>query len=157
MTLLITLVHVIVCLLLVAVILLQAGRGQGLTGPSFGSGNVQSLFGTRAADFLSKTTSVAAICFLFTCITLDVIEGRKSRSLLEGARQSAPVDMNAIKKALAKIKEEQKSSPGQTAQNPAEKNIPPSSTPAAGTPAPPAEAKTQPAANVLNASAAKKT
>ncbi|MBI3306267.1 MAG: preprotein translocase subunit SecG [Candidatus Omnitrophica bacterium] len=123
-TILITTVHVIVCFLLIAVILLQAGRGQGLTGPNFGSGNVQSLFGTRAADFLSKATTVAAICFLFTCIGLDIIEVRKSRSLLEGNRQqTAPVDVAAIKKALEKIKEEQKTNtPPAPAAKPAETN-----------------------------------
>lgn len=104
MIILLIVVHVIVCLILILVILLQAGRGQGLTGPSFASGNVQSLFGTRAGDFLTKATSVAAICFLFTCIGLDVIESRKSRSLLEGMRRPAPVDMETIKKALEQAK-----------------------------------------------------
>ncbi len=97
-------VHVIVCLILILVILLQAGRGQGLTGPSFASGNVQSLFGTRAADFLTKATSVAAIFFLFTCIGLDIIETRKSRSLLEGMHRPPPIDMETIKKALERAK-----------------------------------------------------
>jgi len=108
MTLLLVCVHVMVCLILILVILLQAGRGQGLTGPSFGSGNVQSLFGTRAADFLTKATSVSAICFLFTCIGLDYLETQRSRSLLEGARPQAPVDMATIQKALEKIKAESK-------------------------------------------------
>ena len=107
MTLLITLVHVIVCLLLILVILLQAGRGQGLTGANFGTGNVQSLLGTRAGDFLTKATTVSAICFLFTCIGLNYIEAQKSRSLLGiGRAQNHPVDMDAIRKALEKIKNE---------------------------------------------------
>ena len=106
MTLLVIIVHVVVCLVLILVILVQGGRGQGLTGPSFGSGNVQSLFGTRAADFLTKATSVSAICFLFTCIGLNIIETQKSRSLFEGARKSVPIDMDAIKKALEKVKQE---------------------------------------------------
>ena len=106
-TTLITVVHVIVCLLLILVILLQAGRGQGLTGANFGSGNVQSLLGTRAGDFLTKATTVSAICFLFTCIGLNYIEAQKSRSLLDvGRRQNQPVDMDAIRKALEKIKNE---------------------------------------------------
>ena len=107
-------VHVIVCLILIFVILVQGGRGQGLTGPSFASGNVQSLFGTRAADFLTKATSVAAVCFLFTCIGLNFIETQKSRSLLEVGRKRAPVDMEAIKKILEKVKQE-KAKPPQAA------------------------------------------
>lgn len=105
MTPVITIIHVLVCLILILVILLQAGRGQGLTGPSFGSGNVQSLFGTGAADFLTKATSVAAICFLFTSIGLNFLEVRKSKSLLEFSKKSSQVDMDAIKKALEKVKE----------------------------------------------------
>ena len=108
MSILLTVVHVVVCLILILVILLQAGRGQGLAGPSFASGNVQSLFGTRAADFLTKATSVAAICFLFTCVGLDFIESRKSRSLLEAPRQARTFDMDTIKKALEKVKAETK-------------------------------------------------
>ena len=102
-----TCIHVVVCLVLILVILLQAGRGQGLAGPNFGSGNVQSLLGTRAADFLTKATSVSAICFLFTCIGLNFIESQRSRSLFSTrVNQGQPVDLDAIQKALKKVKEE---------------------------------------------------
>ena len=101
-----TIIHVISCLLLILVILLQAGRGQGLTSAAFGSGNVQSLLGTRTGDFLTKATTVAAICFLVTCIGLDILEARKSRSLLRGPSTQAPLDIEQIKKALEKIKAE---------------------------------------------------
>lgn len=123
MILLIT-VHVIVCLILILVILLQAGRGQGLAGPSFASGNVQSLFGTRAADFLTKATSVAAIFFLFTCIGLDIIESRKSRSLLEGVQRPAPIDMETIKKALEKAKSDEAAKKLQTGAADLAKTVP---------------------------------
>ncbi len=107
MTVLFTIVHVFVCFILVAVILLQAGRGQGLTGASFGGGNVQSVLGTRAGDFLTKATSVAAICFLFTCIGLNYLEIMKSQSLLDSGKRSVPLDVEQIKKALEKIKAEE--------------------------------------------------
>ena len=106
MSIFLTVLHVVVCLSLIAIILLQAGRGQGLTGPSFGSGNVQSLFGTRAADFLSKATTVAAICFLLTAIGLDILEVNKSRSLLNFSNKQSTLDMDAIKKALETVKAE---------------------------------------------------
>lgn len=105
MTIFLTILHIIVCFILILVILLQAGRGQGLASSSFGSGNVQTLFGTRAADFLTKATTVAAICFLLTSIGLDFLEARKSRSLLEG-QMVAPADYEKIKEALAKVKAE---------------------------------------------------
>lgn len=96
-----TVIHVVVCFILILVILLQAGRGQGLSGPSFGGGNVQSLLGTRAADVLTKATTVAAIAFLVTSLGLDYLETVKSRSLLDGRRAEAPIDVEAVKKALS--------------------------------------------------------
>jgi len=103
---LLTCVHVVACFLLIIVILLQAGRGQGLASASFGSGNVQSLFGTRAGDFLTKATTVAAILFLVTCISLDIIEAQKSKSLLRASQGASPIDIDQIKKALENVKAE---------------------------------------------------
>ena len=112
--------HVAICFILIAVILLQAGRGQGLTGSNFSGGGVQSLFGTRAADFLTKATTVSAILFLFTCIGLDIIEAQRSRSLFEGKRPSTPVNIQQIQKVLEKIKSEGgKTTAGATAAQPA--------------------------------------
>lgn len=108
MTLLVVGIHIIVCFVLIIVILLQAGRSQGLTGASFG-GNVQSLFGTKASSFLTKATSVCAILFLFTCIGLSILEAQKSRSLFQAPSAKTPLDVDQIKKALAKIK---KTAPG---------------------------------------------
>lgn len=107
MIIVLVILHVIICFILIAVILLQAGRGQGLTGGGFNSGGVQSLFGTRAADFLTKATTVSAILFLFTCIGLDIIEAQRSRSLFETKRPVTPVDMEQIQKVLAKMKAEE--------------------------------------------------
>jgi len=108
MGILLVLIHLVVCFILISVILLQGGRGQGLSGSGFGGGGVQTLFGTRAADFLTKATTVAAILFLFTCIGLDIIEARKSRSLFEGKQAAVPVDIQQIQKAIEKIKAEEK-------------------------------------------------
>ena len=103
MIIFLTVLHITVCFVLIVVILVQGGRGQGLTGPSFASGNVQSLFGTQAADFLTKATSVSAICFLLTCLGLNILESRKGKSLMQGVGQTAPVDVEAVKKALEKV------------------------------------------------------
>jgi preprotein translocase subunit SecG len=104
MSILLIAVHVIVCLVLILVILLQAGRGQGLTGGGFGSGNVQSLLGTKASSFLTKATSVCAVLFLFTCIGLNVVEVQKSRSLFQAKGAASPLDVDQIRKALEKVK-----------------------------------------------------
>ena len=109
MTIVLVILYVVICFILIAVILLQAGRGQGLAGSSFSGGGVQSLLGTRAADVLTKATTVAAILFLFTCIGLDIIEARRSRSLFDSGRPAVPVDVQQIQKVLEKIKAEAQS------------------------------------------------
>jgi len=116
MNILVVSIHVIVCLVLIIVILLQAGRGQGLTGGSFGGGNVQSLFGTKASSFLTKATSVCAIVFLFTCIGLNILEIQKSHSLFKSPNHQASLDVEQIKKALAKIKQTDKTGAATTTQ-----------------------------------------
>jgi preprotein translocase subunit SecG len=118
MNILVVCIHVLVCLVLIIVILLQAGRGQGLTGSSFG-GNVQSLFGTKASSFLTKATSICAILFLFTCIGLNILEVQKSRSLFKAPGTQAPLDVEQIKKALEKVKKVEKDA-AQTASKPVE-------------------------------------
>ena len=93
-------IHIIACLVLIAVILLQAGRGQGFGG-TFGSGEgTQTIFGTRSADFLSKATSVCAVLFLFTCLGLDIMEARKGSSLLESSPKLKAEDLKALQQAL---------------------------------------------------------
>lgn len=100
MVILVVILHVIVCIFLIAVILLQAGRGQGLSWGVFG-GSPQSILGTKTASFLSRVTTGCAIVFLFSCIFLNIIETRRSRSLLIGPQQPiSQLDFSKIKQAL---------------------------------------------------------
>ncbi|MEA3489695.1 MAG: preprotein translocase subunit SecG [Candidatus Omnitrophota bacterium] len=85
----IIIVHLIVCLVLISVILLQAGRGGGLT-EMFGGDTAQSLFGTQAPVLLKKATTISAIAFLVTSLLLGMVTARKGRSLFEGARFDVP-------------------------------------------------------------------
>lgn len=80
---LIIVIHIIACLILIAAILLQSGRGGGLA-ELFGGGSAQTIFGARASTFLTRATTVAAIVFLLTCISLTVFSSRRGKSLLEG-------------------------------------------------------------------------
>ena len=85
----VTVLHVIVCLILILVILLQAGKGADM-GATFGAGSSQSLFGARgAATFLSKMTAGAAMLFLLTSIVLANLNKNRamnnnSKSVVEG-------------------------------------------------------------------------
>ena len=96
MVIVIVVFHVLVCLFLIAVILLQAGRGQGLSWGVFG-GTPQSILGTKTASFLSRVTTGCAIIFLITCIALNIIETRKARSLLAPQKSMTKVDFSKIK------------------------------------------------------------
>src|SRR3990167_8900511 len=110
MTVLIITIHVIACFVLILVILLQAGRGSGLSWGSFG-GSPQSFLGTKSASFLAKATSVCAILFLITCISLDVIDSRKAKSLFSTTRQNQKIDIEKIKKVLEQVKSEPPKTP----------------------------------------------
>ncbi|MBN1913848.1 MAG: preprotein translocase subunit SecG [Candidatus Omnitrophica bacterium] len=79
MSLIIT-VHVIACVLLIIVILIQAGRGGGLVDSFSG---VESMFGTKTNALLSRITTIFAAVFFATCIGLALFSARQSRSLLE--------------------------------------------------------------------------
>ena len=71
MVTLLLIVHVIVCLFLIFVVLVQGGKGAEM-GAAFG-GSSQTLFGGRgAATFLSKLTTGAAVVFMLTALLLSV-------------------------------------------------------------------------------------
>lgn len=78
--------HVLVCLILISVILLQAGRGGGLS-EAFGGDSSQTIFGTKASVFFTKATVVAASLFLVTCLGLGIMTSRRGRSLIDPNRQ----------------------------------------------------------------------
>jgi preprotein translocase subunit SecG len=83
--------HVIVCIILVLVVLLQSGKGADLAG-AFGGGATQTAFGSRGpASFLSKMTTIAAVIFMMTSIALSMITTtrRETKSILETTKGEA--------------------------------------------------------------------
>ncbi|MBD3426342.1 MAG: preprotein translocase subunit SecG [Candidatus Omnitrophica bacterium] len=83
MYILLILLHVLVCIVLIAVILLQAGRGGGLTEAFGGGETAQQLLGTQAPVVLKRATEVAAVGFLVTSLLLGIVTARRGRSLFE--------------------------------------------------------------------------
>jgi preprotein translocase subunit SecG len=60
--------HVIVCIALVLVVLMQSAKGDGLAGTAFSGGVSGAVFGGRgAASFLSRATTVLAVVFMVNC------------------------------------------------------------------------------------------
>lgn len=82
-----TVIHVIICILLVVSILLQSSKGGGLAGMFGGGGGMGQVLGGRgAATFLSKVSLWLAIGFAFTSITIALLSSGTSarqQSLLE--------------------------------------------------------------------------
>jgi preprotein translocase subunit SecG len=85
--------HVIVCLFLIGVVLLQQGRSADLAG-AFGGQGSQTAFGPRAAaNVLTRLTTWSAVIFMLTSISLTVLYVRSTGShsvLQNSAPASAP-------------------------------------------------------------------
>jgi preprotein translocase subunit SecG len=90
---LLTIVHVIVCLFLVGIVLLQHGKGADI-GASFG-GSSQSLFGTEGPlPLLNKITTASAIIFMLTSVTLAYISSHTgSSSVMSEITASQPAQV----------------------------------------------------------------
>lgn len=87
-TVLITIVHVMVCLFLIGVVLLQSGKSGDLAA-AFGGQGSQTAFGPRgAATALSKATTWSAIIFMLTSIVLSIYASKRTgpNSVLSGVK-----------------------------------------------------------------------
>ena len=84
MQVMVTVLHVTACVVLILVVLLQAGKGANM-GAAFG-GSSQTVFGsTGASTFLGKMTTVVAVLFMFTSFFLSYTASHREKSLLDGA------------------------------------------------------------------------
>src|SRR6266478_2446381 len=96
MYILLWILHIVVCLFLIIVVLLQSGKAADLAG-AFGGMGSQTAFGPRgSATLLSKATTVSAILFMVTSLSLSILATKNAglgTSVLEtgGSRTSAPV------------------------------------------------------------------
>ena len=78
---LLTIIHIFVAIVLILVVLLQAGRGGGM-GAAFGGASQQIFGGRGAGNFLAKVTTVCAVVFFLTSLTLAMMSSH-DRSALE--------------------------------------------------------------------------
>jgi preprotein translocase subunit SecG len=147
---LIVTVHIAVCICLMISILLQSGKGGGLAG-TFGAGSSQTLFGGRgAATFLSRSTTILAVVFFVTSLTLGLQASRSSggrRSLIQeearkrgqtqrGPETTAPGNQGAPGPSAPSGAPQPIQSPAPGTTNPAPAEVPPAPAPAGGTQAP---------------------
>jgi preprotein translocase subunit SecG len=84
-----TTLHVVACIFLICVVLLQQGKGQDLAS-AFGGGGSQTAFGPRgSANVLSRVTTILAGVFMVTSLTLSVLRP-KSTSVLDRMSTTPP-------------------------------------------------------------------
>jgi preprotein translocase subunit SecG len=92
MYILLLIVHVIVCLFLIIVVLLQSGKAADLAG-AFGGMGSQTAFGPRgSATLLSKATTISAVLFMVTSLSLSILATRTAglgTSVLESAPKTS--------------------------------------------------------------------
>lgn len=83
-------VHIFACLFLVGVVLLQQGKGQDLAS-AFGGGVTQTAFGPRgSANVLSRMTTILAIVFMASSLSLSVIRPTTGGGFLKDLPAAAP-------------------------------------------------------------------
>ena len=99
---LLTIVHVVVCLFLVGIVLLQHGKGADI-GATFG-GSSQSLFGTEGPlPLLNKITTAVAVIFMLTSVTLAYISSQtSSSSVMSDVSVSPPAAQVEVVQPMAK-------------------------------------------------------
>lgn len=93
--------HVLVCIALIIVVLLQSSKGEGLAGSAFGGGGLGgAVFGGRGAgSFLSKATTVLAIVFMLNCVGLAFMSANRS-----GRVATSPDEVESV--VTRKVQEE---------------------------------------------------
>jgi preprotein translocase subunit SecG len=93
-------VHILSCLFLIAVVLLQQGKGQDLAS-AFGGGGTQTAFGPRgSATVLSRATTILAGVFMVTSLSLSVLRPNRS-SVLDQVPQATEAPAPATPPAPA--------------------------------------------------------
>ncbi len=98
MVILLTLIHVIVCLFLIVVVLLQSGKAGDISS-AFGGMGSQTAFGPRSgATLLTRATTVSAVIFMVTSLALTIVSvrgGAGSGTILERVSEPATKEQPA--------------------------------------------------------------
>ena len=89
--------HVLVCLVLILVVLLQSSKGSGLAG-AFGGAGGQTMFGGQeTATFLSRMTTYLAVIFMVLSLVLAFLSARRNSSGARSVvREAAQQQQNVI-------------------------------------------------------------
>jgi preprotein translocase subunit SecG len=89
MVIAVTILHIIVCIGLILVVLLQTGKGAEI-GAVFGGGSSSTIFGSSGAgNFLTKLTTGMAVIFMITSLTLGYFAGQRPSATIFDTRNPA--------------------------------------------------------------------
>jgi len=122
MTVLLIILHVVVSITLIAIVLLQSGKGAEM-GASFGASGSQSVFGAGGGStFMSKLTAGAAVIFMLTSLTLAYRSGHSGLSSIM-AGKTAP--KAAPQQPVQSMPAQQPANAAQPAQQPAQQTSTP--------------------------------
>ena len=92
MTTFLIVLHVMACIVLIAVVLLQRGKGSDI-GAALGGGGSNTVFGSRGAgNFLTKLTTACAVTFMLTSLTLSYISSHDTNLMIvdDAASEATP-------------------------------------------------------------------
>lgn len=95
MSALITIIHVIICLILIIAVLMQSGKAADLAGAFGGVGSATAVGARGQASIMAKVTEICAILFMFTSLGLWVLSGRESSSAVKGTAAAPAKDTAA--------------------------------------------------------------
>ena len=133
------LAHLVVCIGLIGVVLLQSGKGGGLAGGAFG-GSAQTVFGGRGAtDFITRATMVLGAAFFITSLSLALISAgvaRPPRSIIQEEARRSGAAPGAIPPPTAPVQPSGAPAAGAPAPATTTPATPSTVTPAPGTAAP---------------------
>jgi preprotein translocase subunit SecG len=85
-------IHVLACILLILIVMVQQGKGGGLIATL---SSAESIFGTKTNTFLIKSTSVFAVIFFITCLSLAFLSIQKNKSLIETSYKPSSIPATA--------------------------------------------------------------
>jgi preprotein translocase subunit SecG len=104
MVTLLTVVHITVCVFLILVVLLQAGKGGGM-GIAFGGAGSQTVFGSSGAgNFLTRLTSITATVFIVTSLALAHYSSRQDSKRLQELAEQKAVEKKVTDEKAEKLK-----------------------------------------------------
>ena len=85
-------VHLIVCVLIVLVVLMQRPRSEGL-GAAFGGGMTENLFGAQTTHVLAKLTTWLAVAFFSITLLLSILTSKSAsaKTAIQQELLNAPV------------------------------------------------------------------